>query len=268
MSESTTEQVLRVDAYPTHEVGGFRVRAGKPFPFGANVVPGGVSFSVFSDQATSMTLVIYKRGEAEPMAELQFPEEFRTGSVFAMTVFGLDHENIEYGYRADGPYDPVTGHRFDARQVLSDPYARLIMRPRRVGRGAGPQPRLPVPLAGLPPGLRLGRRHPAADPRRGPRGLRGPRARLHPAPLLGGHRPRHLRGAAREDPVPQGTRDQLHRAAPGVRVRRERQPAQQPGDRREALRLLGLQHRLLLRTQGRPTRPPGATGCRATSSAP
>ncbi|MFD2120945.1 hypothetical protein ACFSNO_17040 [Streptomyces cirratus] len=90
------------------------------------MVPGGVSFSVFSDQATSMTLVIYKRGEAEPMAELEFPEEFRTGSVFAMTVFGLDHENIEYGYRADGPYDPVTGHRFDARQVLSDPYARLI----------------------------------------------------------------------------------------------------------------------------------------------
>ncbi|MFJ9942560.1 glycogen debranching protein GlgX [Streptomyces erythrochromogenes] len=126
MSETRSEQVLRVDAYPTHEVGGYRVRAGKPFPFGANVVPGGVSFSVFSDQATSMTLVIYKRGEPEPMAELEFPEEFRTGSVFAMTVFGLDHENIEYGYRADGPYDPVTGHRFDARQVLSDPYARLI----------------------------------------------------------------------------------------------------------------------------------------------
>ncbi|MGI5448691.1 glycogen debranching protein [Streptomyces sp. CA-243310] len=126
MTESRSEQVLRVDAYPTHEVGGYRVRAGKPFPFGANVVPGGVSFSVFSDQATSMTLVLFRRGEPEPMAELEFPEEFRTGSVFAMTVFGLDHENIEYGYRADGPYDPVTGHRFDARQILSDPYARLI----------------------------------------------------------------------------------------------------------------------------------------------
>ncbi|MEJ8645145.1 hypothetical protein WKI68_35890 [Streptomyces sp. MS1.HAVA.3] len=73
MSETRSEQVLRVDAYPTHEVGGYRVRAGKPFPFGANVVPGGVSFSVFSDQATSMTLVIFKRGEPEPMAELEFP---------------------------------------------------------------------------------------------------------------------------------------------------------------------------------------------------
>ena len=116
----------RVDAYPTHQVAGYGVRAGKPYPFGATVVPGGVTFSVFSDQATSMTLVLFRRGEPQPMAELQFPDEFRTGNVFSMTVFGLDHENIEYGYRADGPFDPDAGHRFDARQILSDPYARLI----------------------------------------------------------------------------------------------------------------------------------------------
>ncbi len=25
-----------------------------------------------------------------------------------MTVFGLDHETLEYGYRMDGPFDPAT----------------------------------------------------------------------------------------------------------------------------------------------------------------
>ncbi|MGW1892862.1 glycogen debranching protein GlgX [Streptomyces sp. NPDC002004] len=126
MTTEPLDTLRRIDAYPTHQVGGYGVRAGKPYPFGAFVVPGGVSFAVYSDQATSMTLVLFERGAAEPMAELEFPPEFRTGSVFAMTVFGLDHENIEYGFRADGPFDPVSGHRFDPRQILSDPYGRLI----------------------------------------------------------------------------------------------------------------------------------------------
>ncbi|GGK63334.1 glycogen operon protein GlgX homolog [Sphaerisporangium melleum] len=126
MTATSLETMRRIDAYPTHQVGGYGVRAGRPYPYGAWVVPGGVNFAVFSDEATSMTLVLFERGAAEPMAELEFPAAFRTGCVFAMTVFGLDHENIEYGYRADGPFNPVSGHRFDPRQILSDPYARLI----------------------------------------------------------------------------------------------------------------------------------------------
>ncbi|WP_232248048.1 glycogen debranching protein GlgX [Streptacidiphilus rugosus] len=123
---SAMEAVHRIDSYPTHRIGEFGVRAGRPFPLGATLVPGGVNFAVYSDQATAMTLVLFKRGEPEPYAELEYPEEFRTGSIFSMTVFGLDHENIEYGYRADGPFDPARGHRFDPRKVLSDPYARII----------------------------------------------------------------------------------------------------------------------------------------------
>jgi glycogen operon protein len=43
-----------------------------------------------------------------------------------MTVFGLDHETLEYGYRMDGPFDPQAGHRFDKNVVLMDPYAKVI----------------------------------------------------------------------------------------------------------------------------------------------
>ncbi|MFI8461637.1 glycogen debranching protein GlgX [Kitasatospora sp. NPDC085464] len=116
----------RIDAYPTRTIAGYGVRSGRPLPFGATTVPGGVNFSVYSDRATRMWLVLFEAGAPRPLAELEFPAEFRTGSVFAMTVFGLDEEDLEYGFRAEGPFAPEHGDRFDAGRVLTDPYARMI----------------------------------------------------------------------------------------------------------------------------------------------
>ncbi len=116
----------RIDFYPTHEIAGHRVRAGRPLPFGATLVPGGVNFSIFSRHATDCALVLLHKGEPAPYAELPFPPEFRVGDVFCMIVFDLDVEEIEYGYRMDGPFDPARGHRFDRTKILSDPYARLL----------------------------------------------------------------------------------------------------------------------------------------------
>ncbi|MBF9070761.1 glycogen debranching protein GlgX [Streptacidiphilus sp. NEAU-YB345] len=120
------EVQTRVDGFPTHRIGRYRVRAGRAFPYGAVTVPGGVNFSVYSDRATSMRLVLFENGSAEPTGELEFPEEFRVGSVYAMTVFGLDLETLRYGFRADGPFDPARGDRFDAERILLDPHARGV----------------------------------------------------------------------------------------------------------------------------------------------
>src|SRR5689334_15614599 len=103
----------RIDTYPTHEYQGYKLRVGKPQPFGATLVPGGVNFSVFSSHATSCTLVLFKKNAPEPMAEIPFYKEFRIGNVYAMTVFDLPFENIEYGFRFDGPWNPQHGHWFD-----------------------------------------------------------------------------------------------------------------------------------------------------------
>ena len=117
----------RIDLQPTHEVAGRAIRVGQALPFGATVLPGGaVNFSVFSRHATACTLVLFRRGEREPFAEIPFPREFRIGHVYAMIVFGLDREETEYGYRMDGPNDPVAGHRFDRSKILLDPYAKAI----------------------------------------------------------------------------------------------------------------------------------------------
>jgi len=118
--------MLRIDAHPTHKYMGFDIRMGKPLPFGATLVPGGVNFSVYSSHARSCELVLFKKHEPRPYATIPFPDQFRIGNVFTMVVFDLDYENIEYGFRMEGPFDPREGHRFDGTKILMDPYAKSI----------------------------------------------------------------------------------------------------------------------------------------------
>lgn len=116
----------RIDIHPTHSYENFKLRPGTAIPFGATLVPGGVNFSIFSRHAKSCTLVLFNKHSPEPMAEIPFPEEFRIGNVFSMVVFELDYENLEYGYRMDGPFKPKEGHWFDPTKILLDPYAKII----------------------------------------------------------------------------------------------------------------------------------------------
>lgn len=116
----------RIDSLPTDNICGQRVRPGKPLPFGVSHVPGGLNFSVYTSAGEQCTLVLFRQGAAEPFAELPFPGHYRIGDVFCMVVFGLDFEDLEYGFRIDGPFNPEKGDRFDASKILMDPHARLI----------------------------------------------------------------------------------------------------------------------------------------------
>lgn len=122
----TATALQRVDIHPTHSFANYKLRPGRPIPFGATLVPGGINFSIYSSHATSCTLVLFEKRAQKPLVEIPFPDEFRVGNVFAMVVFGLDDENIEYGYRMDGPFEPQAGHRFNKDKVLLDPYAKGI----------------------------------------------------------------------------------------------------------------------------------------------
>jgi glycogen operon protein len=116
----------RIDFYPTHEMGGIRFRRGRPLPFGATIVPHGVNFSIFSSAADSCTLVLFRKHEREPFIEIEFPREFRIGDVYSIIVFDLEVENLEYGYRFSGPWNPRAGHLFDKTKVVCDPYAKVL----------------------------------------------------------------------------------------------------------------------------------------------
>ena len=119
--------MTRMDSEPTHELNGIKYRCGHVQPFGATILyNNAINFSVFSKDAVSCELVLFHKDDPEPFAVIPFLEEFRIGNVFSMIVYDLNFEDIEYGYKMDGPYDPEKGYRFDKNRILLDPYAKLI----------------------------------------------------------------------------------------------------------------------------------------------
>lgn len=111
---------------PLGEVNGFAVRPGFYLELGAVAIPGGVSFTVHSKNATSISLLLFHRKEKKPYAILPFPDSYRIGCVSSMIVFGLKIEDFEYAYSVDGPYKPEKGLIFDKTNVLLDPYAKAV----------------------------------------------------------------------------------------------------------------------------------------------
>jgi len=71
----------RIDIHPTHSYQNFKLRRGKPFPFGATLVPGGVNFNLFSHAKSYVSAV--QKHTPEPMAEIPFPDEFGLGMSIA-----------------------------------------------------------------------------------------------------------------------------------------------------------------------------------------
>ena len=111
---------------PLDEVQGFKIRPGFFLENGAVVIPGGVSFTVHSQYASSVSLALFKREESQPYVIIPFPENYRIGYVYSMIVFGLDIMEFEYAFSVDGPYNPSRGLIFDPTRLLIDPYSKAV----------------------------------------------------------------------------------------------------------------------------------------------
>lgn len=111
---------------PMDHVAGFDIRPGFYETNGATAIPGGVNFTVYSHEATSIELLLFRPMEEEPFAVLPFPEHYRIGNVYSMIVFKLNIEEFEYAYRVDGPYEPKKGLIYNKNKYLLDPYAKAV----------------------------------------------------------------------------------------------------------------------------------------------
>ncbi|AHG89780.1 glycogen debranching enzyme GlgX [Gemmatirosa kalamazoonensis] len=101
-----------------------RVWRGQPYPLGATWNGMGVNFALFSEHATGVELCLYDRDD--PTRETaRIPVRERTNQVWHCYLPDVRPGQL-YGYRVHGPYDPSTGHRFNAAKLLLDPYARAI----------------------------------------------------------------------------------------------------------------------------------------------
>lgn len=118
---------MRIDIFASHEKNGVRYGKGHSFPYGATHYGGGVvNFSVNSVHATSCTLVLFHKGADKPYVEIDIPDEYKIGDNYSVLVFGLNIEDVEYGYRFGGEYNPKKGLYFNRENILLDPYALLV----------------------------------------------------------------------------------------------------------------------------------------------
>jgi glycogen operon protein len=63
---------------------------------------------------------------AEPTARVALdPDYHRIGDIWCIHVAGIGRGQL-YGFRAEGPYAPEAGHRFNAHKLLLDPFARAV----------------------------------------------------------------------------------------------------------------------------------------------
>ncbi len=100
---------------------------GQSNPIGATVTPLGVNFSIFSQHATAVELLLFD-GPLDPAPARTIrldPAVNRTFYYWHVCVPGLRAGQL-YAFRVHGPYDPIHGDRFDGQKVLIDPYARAI----------------------------------------------------------------------------------------------------------------------------------------------
>ncbi|HWC02997.1 MAG TPA: glycogen debranching protein GlgX [Methylomirabilota bacterium] len=104
--------------------GPLRTRPGRPYPLGATWDGAGVNFALFSDHATGVELCLFD--PADPSHDThRVPMVERTDQVWHVYL-PEGRPGLHYGYRVDGPYEPAAGHRFNARKMLLDPYAKAI----------------------------------------------------------------------------------------------------------------------------------------------
>ncbi len=99
----------------------------------------GVNFSVFSQRATGMDLLLFDApADDTPSAVLPLDRATnRTGGYWHGFVPGIGAGQV-YGFRARGPWAPAAGVRFDDRLVLLDPYGRGVAVPPGYARDLAP----------------------------------------------------------------------------------------------------------------------------------
>jgi glycogen debranching enzyme len=87
------------------------------------LVEGGAEVTLFSRHGTKAWMCLFDGGRETARILLE-----KHGEHFSGFVPGVKHGDA-YGFRADGPWKPELGHRFDVNKLLIDPYATQLDRP-------------------------------------------------------------------------------------------------------------------------------------------
>ncbi len=128
---TTVEHPLLIGGEPARQVTDsngkiYVLTRGRSHPLGSIPDEQGVNFSIFTDYATEVQLLLFnKHDDPEPLVTIPLdPDLNKTFSFWHIHVAGAT-SGMHYAYRVDGEHDlHGRGDRFDKRKVLIDPYAR------------------------------------------------------------------------------------------------------------------------------------------------
>ena len=96
------------------------IREGLPYPLGASWDGKGTNFAVFSGNATKIEVCLFSADGKQEVDRIALPEY--TDQIWHGYLPDVTPGTI-YGFRADGPYEPEQGLRFNRNKLLLDPYA-------------------------------------------------------------------------------------------------------------------------------------------------
>ncbi len=126
--------------------------SGRPLPLGASFDVKRTNFALFSANATTVQLLLFKKGRRYPYQTINLsPTHNKTGNTWHIAIPDLP-AGTRYAYRVNGP-DNI-GNAFNPHKVLLDPYARAIdYQFYDRARACGPEDNLATSLRGivLPP---------------------------------------------------------------------------------------------------------------------
>jgi glycogen operon protein len=94
---------------------------GRNFPLGATWSEESTNFAVHAPHATGMWVCLFD----EAGNEFPHPLTERSLGIWHGALPGVA-PGTRYGFRADGPWDPARGLRFNPSKLLVDPYARAV----------------------------------------------------------------------------------------------------------------------------------------------
>lgn len=94
---------------------------GNPYPLGATWDGEGVNFALFSEHAEQVELCLFDPNGRRVVESISV--KWQTDQVWHCYL-PEGRPGLLYGYRVHGPYEPENGHRFNAKKLLLDPYAR------------------------------------------------------------------------------------------------------------------------------------------------
>ncbi|WP_193317771.1 MULTISPECIES: glycogen debranching protein [Streptomyces] len=116
-------------------------------PLGATVVPGGVHFAVHAPHAERLSLLLLDPEYGDPLAEVPFPDEGRTGGRWDLTIPGLAAGEADYllvGPEGEPLLDPHARALAGGEEWGSRPRWRCVVTPRGARRRRPPRPARPV----------------------------------------------------------------------------------------------------------------------------